>query len=59
MKVAAVEVSHVLPFMRLSQTCRIDSRDAHPFPWAQEYGQTWCPLIPEAHTLLGLRLVSI
>jgi hypothetical protein len=57
--VIQLEVSYDLPLMPLNEAGRIDSRDAHPFLWAQEYTQTWCPGIPKAHTVLGLRRLSI
>jgi hypothetical protein len=52
-------VRYDLPLMPIGQTSRINSRDAHPFPGEQVFGQTQCLVIPQATGLLGLRLLSV
>jgi len=48
-----------LPLMSVSQAGRIDGRNARAFPGAQTFGQTWRFAIPEARSLLRLRLFSV
>ena len=48
-----------MSLMSISRTTRVDSRDAHPFPRAQECGQTGCLVIPQATGLPELRFLTV
>ena len=48
-----------MPLMSISRTTRFDSRDARPFPRAQECEQTGCLVIPQATGLRELRSLTV